>query len=212
MKEFLIEALNSAVGERLADGLFVCAVVMLIQYFYNKKLAEHQIQFKYWHEEKAKAIKEFYYSAVLLYQEMREFRVIGINLGIKGTVGIIEELNKRIDRIFEYHNSANRNWICLRLFLKNEELTIADSFFAKERSLFTCLADQNNHKNYILYGKTIDKDLIELSDIVEDLRENLQAILKVQDDIFKDKSKKVQNNIPINAEPALSSNNDKVKR
>lgn len=210
MKEFLLEALNSAVGERLADCIFVCAIVTLVQFFYNKKLAEHQTRFKYWHEEKSKAIKEFYYSAVLLYQEMREFRVIGQSFAFRFTDRIQKELNERIDRIFEFHNTATRNWICLRLFLKEEELTIADSYFSKENSLFNSLANQINHRNYTLNEKKIDKDLIELSNIVEDLREDLQAILKVQDDIFKDKRKKEQDKSPIFSDTD-SSKKDEVK-
>jgi len=211
MKDFLIQALNSTVGERLADCLFVCAIVMLVQFFYNKKLAEHQTRFKYWHEEKAKAIKEFYYSAVLLHQEMKDYHAISKKFAKKMTVGIQTDLKERLKHIIQSNNTSYRDWTCLRLFLKNEELSFSDSYFFTAHSVFKSLSSQYKQENYTIDNEKIERELDEMSQEVESLREKLQAILKVQDVIFKDKSKKEQNKSPICAAPSHSSEKDDVK-
>lgn len=192
MNETLTTILNSPVIATVVETILLCGFVLWLQHIYNKKLEqhkeqvqkkidEHQIQFKYWHEEKSKAIKEFYYSAVLLYQEMRDYQIISKKFAINMTVGIQMDLEERMNRILQSNNTSYRNWTCLRLFLKNDELLISDSFFSKAHSIFKSLSSQYKQKDYTIDSEKIEREIDELLILIEDLRKKLQDILKSEE-------------------------------
>ena len=192
MNEFWTTLLNSPVIATVVETILLCGLVLWLQHIYNKKLEqhkeqvqkkidEHQIQFKYWHEEKSKAIKEFYYSAVLLYQEMKDYHIISKRFATNMTVGIQSDLEERMNRILQSNNASYRNWTCLRLFLKNEELLVSDSFFSKGHSIFKSLSSQYKQKDYTIDSQKIERELDEILTLIEELRKKLQDILKAHE-------------------------------
>ena len=196
MNEFWTTVLSSAGAAALASsvmsGIITTVASVWIQHVYDKKLEEHkaevqkkidehQTKFNWWYEEKAKAVKEFYYSAVMWYQEMRDFRSIAKGFATNIPLEIQNDLAKRLSQIIQMDNSSYKNWTFLRLYLKKEELLITDRFFSKGHSIFKDIGDQVQKMDFLSEGDKIDHDLTEMLFLVEEIREKLQDILKVQE-------------------------------
>ena len=196
MNEFWTTVLSTAgaaaCASAIVSGVITAVASIWLQHIYDKKLAdhqakvqktiaEHQTKFNWWYEEKAKAVKEFYYCAVMWYQEMRDFRSIAKGFATNIPLEIQNDLAKRIDQIIQMDNSSYKNWTFLRLYLKREELLITDRFFSKGHSIFKDIGDQVQKMDFLSEGDKIDHDLTEMLFLVEEIREKLQDILKVQE-------------------------------
>lgn len=196
MNEFWTTVLSTAgaaaCASAIVSGVITSIASIWLQHVYDKKLEEHkehvqkkidkhQIQFEYWHKEKAKAIKEFYYSAVMWYQEMSAFRAVSQMYVASPTAAIQQRLNLKMERVLQLNESAHRDWTYLRLFLEKEELLISDHLFTKGGTVFDDIGSQYQKDSYALKKETMEKELKEMIIVIEDLREKLQDILKVQE-------------------------------
>lgn len=188
----LCSFIGSIVASGVFSGVVACVLGAYIQHKNDKRLAyykseiqlildEHQTKFNWWYEEKAKAVKEFYYCAVMWYQEMRDFRSIAKSFAPNIPVEIQNDLAKRIELIIQMKDSSYKNWTFLRLYLKREELLITDHFFSKGHSIIKDIGNQIKKTNFLSEGEKIDHDLTEMLFLVEELREKLQEILKIQE-------------------------------
>lgn len=188
----LCSFIGSIVASGVFSGVVACVLGAYIQHKNDKRLAyykseiqlildEHQTKFNWWYEEKAKAVKEFYYNAVMWYQEMRDFRSIAKGFATNIPEEIQNELAKRIEHIIQMENSSYKNWTFLRLYLKREELLITDRFFSKGHSIFKDIGDQVQKMDFLSEGDKIDHDLTGMLFLVEEIREKLQGVLKVQE-------------------------------
>lgn len=183
--------ISSLVASGVFSGVFACILGACLQRRNNKELEvykaevrkstdEHQIQFKHWHEEKAKAVKEFYYSAVMWYQEMSAFRAVSQMYVASPTAAIKQRLNIKMERVLQLNESTHRDWTYLRLFLENEELLIADRLFDKGGAVFDDVGSQYQKNSYSLKKETMGRELKEMISIIEELRQKLQGILKAK--------------------------------
>lgn len=189
MKEFLIEALNSRVGERLVDCLFVCVIVVAIQYSYNKKLTEYQIRFEYWHKEKAKAIKTLFKNFAELSLRLNhlltcEEKDDGSEEAMKKKAHAIRSLASITIKSFE-------NGVRLSLFLdkknddKIKELLMKVNDFSE---LYN--PNINNFSDALVeQGKTI---LAETKKLLGELRTQFRDALMVQEDSLENEKEKTQ--------------------
>ena len=188
----LCSFIGSIVASGVFSGVVACILGAYIQHKNDKRLAyykseiqlildEHQTKFNWWYEEKAKAVKEFYYSVVMWYQEMRDFRSIAKGFATNIPLEIQNDLAKRLSQIIQMDNSSYKNWTFLRLYLKKEELFITDRFFSKGHSIFKGIGNQIEKMDFLSEGDKIDHDLTEMLFLVEELREKLQEILKIQE-------------------------------
>ncbi len=191
MNEFWTTILNSPVIASLAECALLCGVILLLQHIYNKKLEEHkaevqkkidehQTRFNWWYQEKAKAVKEFYYSTVILCREMRDFHVV-IQNAKNNSSATVEDFKKRADRIIQLNISSYRDWKCLQLFLEDKYLEIADPFFLKSGSIFEFFFNQMTQKDFTPNKEKINEEIKKMSIIVEELRKQMREILKIQE-------------------------------
>lgn len=187
----LCSFIGSIVASGVFSGVVACILGAYIQHKNDKRLAyykseiqlildEHQTRFSWWYQEKAKVIKDFYYSTVILYREMRDFNVIAKNTK-EITDRTKKDLEEKINHIIQQNTSSYRYWKSLQLFLKEEELSLADVFFTKSVSVFEGFVSQITHNNLSLDREKIDREIEEMSTIIDSLRKKLQDILKVQE-------------------------------
>ncbi len=187
MNEILTTILNSPVIASLAECALLCGVILLLQHLYNKKLEEHkadvqkridehQIQFKNWHEEKAKAIKSLYGSMTELYFTYVKFAfedpVLFRNSSISNRTKIIQE------RAFYLHSESDKcfkEWTKQRLFLGTKEDALIQQFFLRSSEIDGfCLCYIN------------DDDLDALEQNIKAVLKKMSAILKVLRTGFQD--------------------------
>ena len=189
MKEFLIEVLNSSVTERIVDGLIICVIVMIIQYFYNKKLTEHHIQFKYWHKEKAKAIKTLYKDFTDLSSSLQKL----MTFEEKENEGkdMIAKKTEAMKSLTTITRKSFDDWRMLNLYIDNDDNEKIADFF-KIVSEFSDLYDQN--KNNFPDTTAIQGDFL-FSITLEclyALRMKFRQTLMVKDDDAEKEKKKAE--------------------
>lgn len=212
---------GSIVASGIFSGVFSGVVAKIIQCTFDKKLAnqkrdiqkmldEHQIQFKYWHEEKAKAIKDFYSLMSDIYYEMRCF----YNLDEK-------PLNERNDKtklklleqiqvIAQLDKSLCKSRSLLFLFLEEDDDSIINKFIDDEKA-FTIDAIAQVGTNCTTDKRIQNAALLNnMRKIMKEIRTLFQTALKTQDANSEDKSKKEQNKSPICADTD-SSKKDEAK-
>ena len=191
MKEFVIEVLNSAVGERFADCIFVCAIVTLVQFFYNKKLTEHQVQFKSWHEEKAKAIKILFNDFVNMYSVLLKLMICAQDYD--GSDSAIIERSKLLQEYASSLEQGNTDWMRLTLYLDDKSNQDISSFIKKQRvfsDLYVLCVRNNNMDDVIKNGDNI---LSEITVKLGELRKQFRETLFVQNgNIVKGNKNKVK--------------------
>lgn len=135
----LCSFIGSIVASGVFSGVVACVLGAYIQHKNDKKLAdykseiqqmldEHQIQFKHWHEEKAKAIKELYADASELYADLNYLQSVETD-----PVWRVDKNNQEQARN-DFRNQAVlcmkktvEDWSKLRLFLESNE----DNLFAE---------------------------------------------------------------------------------
>ena len=147
---------------------------------YQKFLAENEIRFSWWHEEKAKAIKEIYnelaeLSFCLQYMQTLEtdprWQILGkeqvrANLITRFTLNI-------------QHNAEK--WLKLRLFLEDMEDQQISAFCIKTDQLFTLYAHAIMNNTSGVLETDGEKILKNINDIMETLRHRFQDILQGKD-------------------------------
>lgn len=182
MKEFLIEALNSRVGERLVDCLFVCVIVVVIQYFYNKKLAEYQIQFKYWHKEKAKAIKTIYNNFTDLSTCLQT--LLSYEKNDNGSKDIIAQKTEAMKSLTSITKKSFEDWHMLNLYLDNKDNEKISDFLQSVRE-FSDLYDPNINNFSGTIAEQGDALFLRTLNCLYDLRMRFRKTLMVKDDDAK---------------------------
>lgn len=190
MSEFWKTVLSSPVIASFAETLGICAFVLLLQHIYDKKLAkhkaqvqkkidEHQIQFKKWHEEKANAIKSLYGSMTELNYTYIKFAfedpVLFRNSSVSNRTKIVQE------RAFYLHAESDKcfkEWAQKRLFLGKEEDALIQQFFFKSSEIDGFCIDYINNNDLDTLEQNTKVVLEEMSAILKDLRKSFQDILQ----------------------------------
>lgn len=154
--------MNSPVGANIANSIFVCVFVLLLQHFYNKKLDEHQIRFKNWNEEKIKATKVLYAKACDLACSMGRLHFAESNSPKNGENSKEEEtkdLKKQADLCYE---RMVNSWLKLRLFLDEDEDNLYYTFIEEIKTWHDglCNPDEKQRDKFIQ-----DNQAVFLSDI-----------------------------------------------
>lgn len=89
---------------------------------FQKVLDEHQTRFKYWYDEKAKAIKDLYSNACELYYSLYFLQLFEWLHGNRSSEEWIKKERKtRKDQITALKLKVKKDWYILRLFLDDEE-------------------------------------------------------------------------------------------
>ena len=179
MKDFLIEVLNSSVTERIVDGLIICLIVMIIQYFYNKKLTEHHIQFEYWHKEKAKAIKTLYKDFTDLSSSLQNLLACEKNdNGSKDMLAKKQEAMKSLKAITKKNYD---DWRMLNLYIDNEDNEKIASFL-KSVNEFSDLYNPNINNFSGTIAEQGDYLFLTTLECLYALRMQFRKTLMVKDD------------------------------
>ena len=174
--EFWTTLLNSPVMAAIVEAALVCFCILRLQSKKNKELeeekaliqhdcdirleryrlefnqllSEHQTRFKYWHDEKAKAIKGLYFTIQELFCSLTEFLFTFNEFKKHGLdqkrEAILEEKYSLFDSA---HDNAYIEWLKNKLFLDEKEDAVIECFF-KECSQFV--------QNYINYRKNHKAD------------------------------------------------------
>ena len=168
--EFWTTLLNSPVIASIIEALLVCFVISRLQHKRNKELeeekaliqhdcdirleryrlefnqllSEHQTQFKYWYDEKAKAIKGLYFSIQELFYSLTEFLFTFNEFKKHGLDQEREAILKAKYSLFESaHDKAHIEWLKNKLFLDEKEDVVIDCFFNG------CAQFVQNYINYL---------------------------------------------------------------
>ena len=114
------------------------------------------------------------------YQEMSAFRAVSQMYVASPTAAIKQRLNQKMECILQLNESTHRDWTYLRLFLETDELLIADRLFTKGGAVFDEIGSQYQKNSYAFKKETIEKELKEMISVIEELRKELQGILKAE--------------------------------
>ena len=190
MNEFWKTIISSPVIASFAETFGICAFVLLLQHIYDKKLAihkaqvqkkidEHQIQFKNWHEEKSDAIKSLYGSMTELYFTYVKFAfedpVLFRHSSISSRTNIVQEralyLHAESDKCF-------KEWSKRRLFIGKEEDALIQQFFLRSSEIDGLCINYINDDDLDALEQNIRVVLEKMSVILRDLRNRFQDILQ----------------------------------
>ena len=166
--------------------MFVCAIVMLFQYFYNKKLAEHQIQFKYWYDEKAKAIKELHSNAGELFYSLCTLHVIESKGPQQWDSNKREEAENELKKqICLKMQTTINEWIKLRLFLNDNEDSVFKEFNNITQMWFEVLNAPDSEQRIKYIENNQVAILTDIESVLNKLRTIFQASLKNETLVFQ---------------------------
>ena len=149
---------------------------------YQKFLAENEIRFSWWHEEKAKAIKEIYNDLAAVHYDLTF--LLALENDPNWQVDLVLKANVREQIGARYTNSIDlrhQKWMRLRLFIEDSEDNVMKEFALKTAQI------QNIYYHCILTNNipVLQKDgptvLKELESIMEKLRHRFQDILQGKD-------------------------------
>ena len=137
MNEFWTTVLSTAgaaaCASAIVSGVITSVASIWIQHIYDRKLEEHkaevqkkidehQIQFKYWYDEKAKAIKELHSNAGELFYSLCTLHVIESKGPQQWDSNKREEAENELKKqICLKMQTTINEWIKLRLFLNDNE-------------------------------------------------------------------------------------------
>ena len=146
---------------------------------YQKFLAENEIRFSWWHEEKAKAIKEIYNDLAnasfdltfLLTLENDPRWQIDLELKAKVRKMVVDRYTASIE-------PRHQRWICQRLFIEDSEDKKVIEFTLKTDQLLTMYSYCMMTNNIVALQKDGPIVLKELEMIMETLRHSFQDILQ----------------------------------
>lgn len=138
---------------------------------FNQLLSEHQTRFKYWHDEKAKAIKELYVDACELYNSLYYLQLFK---KLYGKLSLEEKrkrgLDERINKILIQRVEVEKKWYKLRLFLNNEEDNAFSDFKDKVKDWHNVLAERDDQKNVKEIYEKGEECISDMKEVMENLR------------------------------------------
>ena len=153
---------------------------------FQKVLDEHQTQFKYWFDEKTKAIKELHTNAGDLFYSLCYLHTIESNPSQQWGDSNREEIEKELKQhVYLNMQKTINEWINLRLFLDDNEDKVFKEFSDITQMWFRVLLNPDSEQR-IKYIE--DNQLIMLKDIesvLNKLRTCFQASLKNDISIFQ---------------------------
>ncbi len=187
---------GSIVASGIFSGVFSGVVAKILQCIFDKKLVdqkkdiqkmlnEHQIQYKYWHEEKAKAIRNFYGIIVEMCYELREYKK-WVDTPIEENDEFYQKflkgkIKEKTTIVSDLSKTLFTNWLKLRLFLDKEEDMLIDKFISREHSVIETII---LNKNGIDLQQEQEKATIFLNEMVvimNDLKKQFKKALMVKD-------------------------------
>ena len=147
---------------------------------YQKFLAENEIRFSWWHEEKAKAIKEIYSDLSELAFCLQYLQTLETDLRwqINGKEQVRSNLITRF--VLSIERSAEK-WLKLRLFLGDMEDQKVSEFRIKTDQLFTLYAHSVMNNTADMLKSEGEQILRDINAIMDILRHNFQDILQGKD-------------------------------
>ena len=147
---------------------------------YQKFLAENEIRFSWWHEEKAKAIKEIYSDLSELAFCLQYLQTLETDprWQINGKDQVRSNLITRF--VLSIERSAEK-WLKLRLFLGDMEDQKVSEFRIKTDQLFTLYAHSVMNNTADMLKSEGEQILRDINAIMDILRHNFQDILQGKD-------------------------------
>ncbi len=147
---------------------------------YQKFLTENEIRFSWWHEEKAKAIKEIYSDLSELAFCLQYLQTLETDprWQINGKEQVRSNLITRFALSIE--RSAEK-WLKLRLFLGDMEDQKVSEFRIKTDQLFTLYAHSVMNNTADMLKSEGEQILRDINAIMDILRHNFQDILQGKD-------------------------------
>ncbi len=149
---------------------------------YQRFLAENEIRFSRWHEEKLKAIKEVYSDLALAVYNLTFLLTLENDPRWQADQDLKSQVRKTVaDRYFSSLEPRFQKWLYHRLFIGDEEDKIIAAFTVK-------MSDVMNLYNYCMTTNDVDilkkegpKVINELDIIMNTLRHQFQDILQGKD-------------------------------
>ena len=148
---------------------------------YKKALAENEIRFSWWHEEKAKAIKDVYNDLAELTFCLQYMQSLETDprWQIEGREQVRSKLISRF--VLNIEQSAEK-WLRMRLFLGDMEDQKICEFRTKTDQLFALYASSIMSNTTEMLKEEGWQVLKDINDITEFLRHRFQDILQGRDD------------------------------
>ena len=146
--------------------------------YFHKIMDEHQTRFKYWHEEKANAIKILFCSLTELNRALNECVYVILNMKAKETDK--ETVRKSISLDFpSLYEKCSNDWHNLKIYLdENDDLVISN--FMNECSNFVkCHTDFINSGDFDSYVLQINIILKNLNELLKKLQNSFHDALCV---------------------------------
>ena len=147
---------------------------------FQNKLNEQQTCFNHWYEEKAIAIKEFYTSLSKLFGEFYECHTIEEAYTAGCVMPPEINLKNKEDLIYKLENDLFKDWLRLRLFWEDEDDSIVESFFRKANSFVKTIVSKEEEMYSQQEKEQNDMLIKEMTQIMELLRKQFRASLKLQ--------------------------------
>ena len=206
MNEFWTTVLSTAgaaaCASAIVSGVITSVASIWLQHIYDKKLADHQakvqkqiddyqIRFRYWHEEKAKAIKILFNDFVNMYSVLLKLMICAQDYD--GSDSAIIERSKLLQEYALSLEQGSTDWMRLTLYLNDKSNQDISSFIKKQRvfsDLYVLCVKNNNMDDVIKKGDNI---LSEISVKLGDLRKQFRETLLAQNgNIVKDNKNEVK--------------------
>ena len=169
---------------------------------FQKVLDEHQTRFKYWYDEKAKAIKELYSNACELYYSLYFLQLFERLYGNRPPEEWIKKERKiRNDQITTIKLKVKKDWYILRLFLDDEE----DNAFVE-------FGNEINDWSKILFDIDNENRAKEIKENGNVLVDDMKKVLDKLRSIFRDALYGVTTDDSLNGrEESFHRNNQKLQ-
>ena len=146
---------------------------------YQKFLAENEIRFSWWHEEKAKAIKEIYNDLANAAFDLTFLLTLENDPRWQVDLELKAKVRKMVvDRYTASIEPRHQRWICQRLFIEDSEDKKVGEFALKTDQLLTMYSYCMMTNNIVALQKDGPIVLKELEMIMETLRHSFQDILQ----------------------------------
>ena len=147
---------------------------------YQKVLDENRIAFSWWHEEKAKAIKEIYSNLSELSFCLQYLQTLETDP--RWQIDGKEQVRANLITRFTVNVEQNaENWLKLRLFLGDMEDQKINLLCTKTDKLFTLYAHAVTNNNPNMIKSEGEQILRDINAIMEILRHSFQDILQGKD-------------------------------
>lgn len=147
---------------------------------FQRVLDEHQTQFKYWFDEKTKAIKELYANAGNLYCSLSYLHVAESNSPKQWSVNdqekIEDELKKQVAFFFE---KVINDWLKLRIFLSDDEDKLYYEFNGKTKMWFNVLLNPDTDQRNKYIEDNQKAILSDIDGVMDKLRTSFREALSV---------------------------------